>query len=62
MFVFILFLDLNILWLFNLLSNGRLYFNNKLDWDILNGDSYFLCVYVVEKGGLFDNMFVIVII
>lgn len=47
----ILFSDLEIPPSFNLTNNGRLYLNYKLDRDILNGDSYTLHVYAVEKGG-----------
>lgn len=55
MFVSFIFSDSNIPQSFNLSSNGRLYLNNKLDRDILNGDSYSLRVYAVEKGGSPDN-------
>uniref|UniRef100_A0A8W8M8J5 Cadherin domain-containing protein n=1 Tax=Magallana gigas TaxID=29159 RepID=A0A8W8M8J5_MAGGI len=47
--------DSNITRSFNLSSDGRLYLNNKLDRDILDGDSYSLRVYAVEKGGSPDN-------
>uniref|UniRef100_K1Q1B3 Cadherin EGF LAG seven-pass G-type receptor 1 n=1 Tax=Magallana gigas TaxID=29159 RepID=K1Q1B3_MAGGI len=47
--------DSNIPRSFNLSSDGRLYLNNKLDRDILNGDSYSLRVYAVEKGGSPDK-------
>lgn len=35
---------------FNLSTDGRLFLNSKLNRDILNGDSYTLRVYAVEKG------------
>lgn len=35
---------------FNLSSDGRLFLNSKLNRDILNGDTYTLRVYAVEKG------------
>lgn len=35
---------------FNLSTDGRLFLNSKLNRDILNGDTYTLRVYAVEKG------------
>lgn len=35
---------------FHLSTDGRLFLNSKLNRDILNGDSYTLRVYAVEKG------------